>query len=104
KSFTMVFLSKALIWLEALKKCRVVVVTDRVDLEDQLARTFASGGALSDKDKKEAMATTGKRLAEQIGKGNERIIFSIINKFGTAVTLPECYNDSPDIIVLVDEG
>ncbi|MGL4225720.1 MAG: type I restriction endonuclease subunit R [Vibrio sp.] len=104
KSFTMVFLSKALIWLEALKKCRVVVVTDRVDLEEQLARTFASSGALSDKDKKDAMATTGKRLAEQIGKGNERIIFSIINKFGTAVTLPECYNDSPDIIVLVDEG
>lgn len=104
KSFTMVFLSKALIWLEALKKCRVVVVTDRVDLEDQLARTFASGGALSDKDKKDAMATTGKRLAEQIGKGNERIVFSIINKFGTAVALPECYNDSPDIIVLVDEG
>jgi type I restriction enzyme R subunit len=104
KSFTMVFLSKALIWLEDLAKCRVVVVTDRVDLEDQLARTFASGGALSDKDKKEAMATTGKRLAEQIGRGNERIIFSIINKFGTAVTLPECHNDSPDIIVLVDEG
>ncbi|MFH4853676.1 HsdR family type I site-specific deoxyribonuclease [Vibrio diabolicus] len=104
KSFTMVFLSKALIWLKELAKCRVVVVTDRVDLEDQLARTFASGGALSDKDKKSAMATTGRRLAEQIGKGNERIIFSIINKFGTAIELPECYNDSPNIIVLVDEG
>ncbi|MBD1389257.1 type I restriction endonuclease subunit R [Neiella sp. HB171785] len=104
KSFTMVFLSKALIWLKELAKCRVVVVTDRVDLEDQLARTFASGGALSDKDKKSAMATTGRRLAEQIGKGNERIIFSIINKFGTAIELPECYNESPDIIVLVDEG
>ena len=100
----MVFLAKALIWLKALAQCRVVVVTDRVDLEDQLARTFASGGALSDKDKKTAMATTGKRLAEQIGKGNERIIFSIINKFATAINLPECYNDSPDIIVLVDEG
>ena len=104
KSFTMVFLSKALIWLKELAKCRVVVVTDRVDLEAQLANTFASGGALSKKDKKLAMATTGKRLAEQIGKGNERIIFSIINKFGTAVALPECYNPSPDIIVLVDEG
>jgi type I restriction enzyme R subunit len=104
KSFTMVFLSKALIWLKALAKCRVVVVTDRVDLEDQLARTFASGGALSAKDRKSAMATTGHRLAQQIGKGNERIIFSIINKFGTAINLPECYNDSPDIIVLVDEG
>ncbi|EHZ2721569.1 type I restriction endonuclease subunit R [Vibrio vulnificus] len=104
KSFTMVFLSKALIWIKELAKCRVVVVTDRVDLEDQLARTFASGGALSDKDHKSAMATTGRRLAEQIGKGNERIIFSIINKFGTAIELPECYNNSPDIIVLVDEG
>ncbi|MEJ6080167.1 HsdR family type I site-specific deoxyribonuclease [Vibrio sp. 1-Bac 57] len=104
KSFTMVFLSKALVWLKELAKCRVIVVTDRVDLEDQLARTFASGGALSDKDKKSAMATTGRRLAQQIGKGNERIIFSIINKFGTAIELPECYNNSPDMIVLVDEG
>lgn len=104
KSFTMVFLAKALIWLNELAKCRVVVVTDRVDLEDQLARTFATGGALSDKDRKAAMATTGKRLAEQIGKGNERIIFSIINKFSTAISMPECHNDSPDIIVLVDEG
>lgn len=104
KSFTMVFLSKALIWIRELAKCRVVVVTDRVDLEDQLAGTFASGGALSEKDRKTAMATTGRRLAEQIGKGNERIIFSIINKFGTAIELPECYNDSPDLIVLVDEG
>ncbi len=85
-------------------KCRVVVVTDRVDLENQLSTTFASGGALSHKDKQAAMATTGRRLAQQIGKGNERIIFSIINKFGTAVNMPDCYNDSKDMIVLIDEG
>ncbi|MGB0937884.1 MAG: type I restriction endonuclease subunit R [Colwellia sp.] len=104
KSFTMVFLSKALIWLEELAQCRVIIVTDRVDLEDQLSRTFASGGVLTDRDKKDAMATTGKRLAEQIGKGNERVIFSIINKFGSAIKYKECYNASPNIIVLVDEG
>lgn len=104
KSFTMVFLSKALIWLNELAKCRVIIVTDRVDLEDQLSRTFASGGVLTDRDKKDAMATTGKRLAEQIGKGNERVIFSIINKFGSAIKYKECFNDSPNIIVLVDEG
>lgn len=104
KSFTMVFLSKALIWLEKLAQCRVIIVTDRVDLEDQLSRTFASGGALTDRDKKDTMATTGKRLAEQIGKGNERVIFSIINKFGSAIKYKECFNDSPNIIVLVDEG
>ncbi|MBE0349836.1 type I restriction endonuclease subunit R [Pseudoalteromonas lipolytica] len=104
KSFTMVFLSKALIWLEELAQCRVIIVTDRVDLEDQLSRTFASGGVLTDRDKKDAMATTGKRLAEQIGQGNERVIFSIINKFGSAIKHKDCYNDSPNIIVLVDEG
>ena len=104
KSFTMVFLSKALVWLKELSQVRVIIVTDRVDLEDQLSRTFASGGVLTDRDKKDAMATSGKRLAEQIGKGNERVIFSIINKFGSAVKQKECFNDSPNIIVLVDEG
>ncbi|WP_201596314.1 type I restriction endonuclease subunit R [Psychrobacter vallis] len=104
KSFTMVFFSKALIWLEELAKCRVIIVTDRVDLETQLSKTFASGGVLSDRDKTGAMATSGRRLAQQIGHGNERVIFSIINKFGSAVKYDECYNDSPNIIVMVDEG
>ncbi|RLU00193.1 type I restriction endonuclease subunit R [Ketobacter sp.] len=105
KSFTMVFLSKALVLHDSLKQCRIVVVTDRVDLESQLSRTFSSGGVLeSDKDKNAAMATSGKRLAEQIGKGTERIIFSLIQKFNTATKLPECVNKSSDIIVLIDEG
>jgi len=105
KSFTMVFLSKALILQETLKQCRIVVVTDRVDLENQLSKTFASGGELAGrKDKEAAMATSGRRLAEQIGKGTERIIFSLVQKFNTAAKLPECVNTSPDIIVLIDEG
>jgi len=105
KSFTMVFLSKALILHESLKQCRIVVVTDRVDLETQLSKTFASGGELvGKKDKEAAMATSGKRLAEQIGKGTERIIFSLIQKFNTATKMPECLNNSSDIIVLIDEG
>ena len=105
KSFTMVFLSKALILHESLKQCRIVVVTDRVDLETQLSKTFASGGELAGKkDKEAAMATSGKRLAEQIGKGTERIIFSLIQKFNTATKMPECVNNSADIIVLIDEG
>ena len=105
KSFTMVFLSKALILHESLKQCRIVVVTDRVDLETQLSKTFASGGELAGKkDKEAAMATSGKRLAEQIGNGTERIIFSLIQKFNTATKMPECVNQSSDIIVLIDEG
>ncbi|MFM4851758.1 type I restriction endonuclease subunit R [Aeromonas caviae] len=105
KSFTMVFLSKALILHDSLKQCRLLVVTDRVDLESQLSKTFASSGELAGKkDKEAAMATSGKRLAEQIGKGSERIIFSLIQKFNSATKLPECINNSPDLIVLIDEG
>src|SRR5205085_1705942 len=40
KSFTMVFLTKALVLDARLAECRVVVVTDRVDLEGQLSRNF----------------------------------------------------------------
>ncbi|MEN9501285.1 MAG: hypothetical protein RI964_570 [Pseudomonadota bacterium] len=105
KSFTMVFLSKALILHDSLKHCRILVVTDRVDLESQLSKTFTSGGELaSKKDKEAAMATSGKRLAEQIGKGTERIMFALIQKFNSATKLPECRNASPNIIVLIDEG
>ena len=109
KSLTMVFLCKALLIHKNLTECRVLVVTDRVDLEKQLARTFLSGGALGEvkslkKEENRAKAATGRDLAKRIGKGNERIIFSIINKFGTAAKLPECHNPSENIIVLVDEG
>jgi len=105
KSFTMVFMAKALILHEALKQCRFVVVTDRIDLENQLSKVFANAGALAtSRDIERARARTGKDLAERIGKGSERILFSIINKFATAARQPECHNPSSDIIVLVDEG
>ncbi len=108
KSFTMVMLCKALLLDAALKACRLVVVTDRRDLEKQLAGNFLTGGAfgseLASKDAARAKAQSGRDLARRIGGGHERIIFTIINKFGSAARFPECYNDSADMIVLVDEG
>jgi type I restriction enzyme R subunit len=108
KSFTMVLLCKALLLDDALKNCRVVVVTDRRDLEKQLAGNFLTGGAfgsgVADKDGAKAKASSGRDLARRIGKGAERIIFTIINKFASASKLPECHNDTADMIVLVDEG
>lgn len=109
KSFTMVFLCKALLLHEGLKECRMVVVTDRVDLEKQLSKTFLTGGAFgsevaSRKEGERAKATSGRDLAKRIGQGNERIIFTIIDKFLTASKLKGCYNPSENMIVLVDEG
>ena len=109
KSFTMVFLTKALLLVDALAECRVVVVTDRVDLEDQLSRNFISGGAFgsaiaSQKDGEKSRAMTGRDLARRIGSGTERITFTLVHKFNSASKLPECRNDSANLIVLVDEG
>ena len=109
KSFTMVFLTKALLLNDGLKECRVVVVTDRIDLEDQLARNFISGGAFGSqiatrKEGERSKVTTGRELARRIGTGTERILFTLVHKFNTASRLPECRNDSPNLVVLVDEG
>ncbi|MFD1157935.1 type I restriction endonuclease subunit R [Roseovarius aestuarii] len=109
KSFTMVFLTKALLLHEQLKRCRIVVVTDRIDLERQLSKTFMSSGAFGSdigtkKDGEKAKAQSGRDLAKRIGQGKERIIFSIIDKFYGASKFPECRNTSSDLIVLVDEG
>jgi type I restriction enzyme R subunit len=109
KSFTMVFLSKALLLSEGLKECRVIVVTDRLDLEQQLARNFVTGGAFgsavaTQKEGERSKAVTGRDLARRIGQGTERITFALVQKFNTASRLPESRNDSADIVVLVDEG
>ena len=109
KSFTMVFLCKALLLHPSLKDCRIIVVTDRVQLEKQLSNTFSAAGAFgsefsSKKDADKAKVKSGRDLAKRIGQGDERIIFSIINKFNQASQYAECFNSSENIIVLVDEG
>jgi len=109
KSFTMVFLTKALLLNEGLKECRLVVITDRRDLERQLARNFMTGGAFGSsiathKEGERSKAATGRDLARRIGQGTKRITFALVQKFNTASRLPECRNDSPNIVVLVDEG
>jgi type I restriction enzyme R subunit len=109
KSFTMVFFTKALLLTQGLEKCRVIVVTDRIDLENQLAKTFLTGGAFGSeiatkKEAEKSKINSGRELAKRIGKGEDRIIFTIINKFSSASKLQECFNDSSDLIVLVDEG
>jgi type I restriction enzyme, R subunit len=109
KSFTMVFLCKALLLHNSLKECRILVVTDRIDLEGQLAKTFLTGGAFGSaiatkKEGEKAKANSGRDLAKRISKGNERIMFTIIAKFHTASKLSECYNPTENMIVLVDEG
>lgn len=109
KSNLMVFLTKALLVEPKLAGCRIIIVTDRVDLEKQLAGTFLTSGAFGSdvatkKDGEKAKVQSGRDLADRIGKGTERIIFTLLQKFNSATKLPECHNASDKLIVLVDEG
>ena len=101
----MVFLSKALILHDSLKRCRIVVVTDRIDLEEQLSSTFASGGELAGKKTKPMQwRHPGRCWRNRLAPVKNASFSPLIQKFNSATKLPECVNTSPDIIVLIDEG
>ncbi|MBY8977394.1 type I restriction endonuclease subunit R [Rhodobacteraceae bacterium NNCM2] len=109
KSNLMVLLCQSLLLDPELAGCRIIVVTDRIDLEKQLSATFLTGGAFGSevatkKDGERAKVESGRDLAERIGSGSDRIIFTLLQKFNSATKLPECRNDSDKLIVLVDEG
>ena len=57
-----------------------VIVTDRVELDEQIAKTFAACGAVSDADV--CHAETGADLRELLS-GNNRYVFTLIHKFQT---------------------
>lgn len=97
KSLTMVMLAKTI--LMELKDChpRVVIVTDRKELDAQIAATFAHTRLTP------ARATSGRHLVELVNSARADVITSIINKFNT-VERQEIKNLSRDIFVLVDES
>ena len=97
KSLTMVMFAKYL--LMEMSDChpRVVIVTDRKELDKQIANTFAHTRL------NPARATSGRHLVELVNDSKADIITSIINKFNAA----EKQNTkvmSRDIFVLVDES
>lgn len=98
KSFSMVFFAQKVLRKLA-GNWTFVVVTDRVELDDQIAKTFKSVGAVSDAEGKECHAASGAQLRELL-RGNHRYVFTLIHKFQTA----EALTDRADVIVLNDEA
>ncbi|MFG1419980.1 type I restriction endonuclease subunit R [Xanthobacter sp. V0B-10] len=80
-----------------------VIVTDRTELDDQIAGQFASAGALT-KQIDQAQAGSRAHLKELLA-GNERYVFTLIQKFSTAdrEAMP-VLSDRSDIIVITDEA
>jgi type I restriction enzyme R subunit len=98
KSLSMVFFAQKIL-RKVEGNWTFVVVTDRVELDDQIAKTFKATGAVSESESKECHAGSGAALRELL-KGNHRYVFTLIQKFQT----PEVLCDRPDVIVLTDEA
>ncbi|OUD36302.1 type I restriction endonuclease subunit R [Flavobacterium sp. FPG59] len=98
KSLTMVMISKALALDKEIPSPRIIVVTDRIDLDNQIYKTFKNCGKSVEK------AKSGSDLIELLqDKGNE-IITTIIDKFQTATKNTSFIDNSENLFVLVDES
>lgn len=97
KSLTMVMVAKYILMELSALNPKVIIVTDRKELDRQIAKTFAHT-RLSP-----ARATSGKHLIGLINSSSVDVVTSIINKFNT-VESSGLKNRSRDLFVLVDES
>ncbi len=98
KSFSMVFFAQKVLRKLA-GNWTFVVVTDRLELDEQIAKTFKTVGAVSESEGDQCHAASGAHLRELL-RGNHRYVFTLVHKFQT----PEELTDRSDVIVLTDEA
>ena len=99
KSLTMVMLGKALALDKEFENPRLIIVTDRTELDVQIKQTFQNC------DREVRHAGTGVELLKLIESKTTDVITTVINKFATAVERSAGFKDAdPNIIVLVDES
>ena len=97
KSITMVYITKKLMEDKEIQNPQVVIVTDRVDLDKQIHKTFNRIGVEA------ARATTGNNLTDLIKNEKIRVITTVVNKFETVVKSGISV-DALNTFILVDEG
>jgi type I restriction enzyme, R subunit len=98
KSLTMVMLTRNLALDPDISQPRIIVVTDREDLDEQLSNTFATCGLDAQR------ADSGRHLLNLIGKHKSGIVTTLIHKFEKALNAKDFKDNSSDIFVLVDES
>ena len=98
KSLTMVMLAQAIAMSKEILNPKIILVTDRTDLDNQITGTFRKCGKFVEN------ATTGQRLVELLESKGDAVVTTIINKFEAAVRKIKKPLESNDIFVLVDEG
>lgn len=97
KSLTMVMLGRALVLDKEIENPRLIIVTDRDDLDRQIKGTFKSC------DMEPVRATTGANLGSLI-RAKTPLITTIINKFHRLTKGEDLVDPDPNVFVLVDES
>lgn len=97
KSLTMVMLTRAMALDSQLINPRIILVTDRDDLDKQLGNTFAACGLSRER------ATSGRNLVKHL-KNKVGLITTLIHKFEKGWVAEKFVDESHDIFVLVDES
>jgi type I restriction enzyme R subunit len=98
KSLTMVMLARALGLEPDIPDPRIVLVTDRIDLDEQLEGTFRACGL------EPRRATTGRNLLDLVATEKRSVVTTLINKFDTALNARDFADTSADVFLLVDES
>lgn len=97
KSLTMVMLAKFILSELSQYQPKVILVTDRIELDKQINKTFNHTRL------KASRATSGKHLIKLINNNSADIITTLIHKFDNASNNSTLI-ESKDIFVLVDES
>lgn len=97
KSLTMVMLAQAIAEVPTIRNPKIIIVTDRTDLDKQISDTFKKCGKIVNR------ANTGIHLAELLESKSDAIVTTIINKFEAAINRIKKPLESHDIFVLIDE-
>src|SRR5690625_4165914 len=98
KSLTTVMLANAIIEEFSELEPRIVLVTDRIDLDDQIYTTFHDAGV--DLSQAENSADLRGKLRDPRAK----VVTTLVHKFSRALETREALADDPNVFVLVDEG
>jgi type I restriction enzyme, R subunit len=98
KSLTMVMLAKCLALEANIDNPKIILVTDRVDLDDQIYKTFLNCG------KEVTQAKTGKELVDLLNDSKDHIVTTVINKFETVIKSGKIPTKTRDTFILVDES
>lgn len=97
KSLTMVMLAEAIANVKTIRNPKIIIVTDRTDLDKQISDTFKKCGRITNR------ATTWENLVEHLESKSDAIVTTVINKFVAAIKKIKKPLESHDIFVLIDE-